>query len=104
MTGRDIHKKISDTVSFVPKALNFAQKGRLELDDPDSALEFLTLYLVLVSSAEFIKYDPDKLLENYSFIKSYLQENGEISHSEFLSRPLEDMSYILQNNICIMQK
>ena len=104
MTGRDIHEKITDTASFVPKALDFAHEGRLELDDSDSALEFLTLYLVLLSSAEDIKYDPDKLLKNYLFIKSRLVQNNKISNHEFLSQPRENMSYILQNNLCIMQK
>lgn len=104
MTGRDIHEKITDTASFVPKALDFAHKGRLELDDSDSALNFLTLYLVLLSTAESTKYEPDKLLENYLFIKSRLEENCKISSNDFLSQPLENMQYILQNNICIMQK
>lgn len=105
MTGRDIHEKITDTVYFVPNALDFEDKGRLELETPASALEFLTLYLVLISTAEFKEYDEDKLLEKYLFIQSCLKQNRRICSTEFLSNPLENINYILQDNACsIMSK
>lgn len=104
MSGRDIFKEISYSKVFAQNAINFAQNGSIELDNSDSALEFLTLYLVLLSSSEFPKYDPDRLLETYQSFKAHLEEKGQISSNEFLSHPRENMQYILQNNICIMQK
>ena len=104
MTGRDIFEKISYSGIFVQNAINFAQSGFIKLDDSDSALEFLTLYLVLLSSSEFLEYDSDRLLEKYQSFKALLEKNGKISNNEFLSHPLENMTYILQDNICTMQK
>lgn len=101
MTGRDIQEKITDTVYFVPKAMDFEDNGRLELENPASALEFLTLYLVLLSTAEFKEYDQNKLLENYQFIKSYLKEKGQICSNEFLSNHPENSYYVLRDNLCV---
>ena len=105
MTGRDIFEKITYSEVFRSDMLVFSANGNLEVERPDySPLEFLTLYCTLVSSSELLKYDPDKLLENYLFIESRLKENGQIRSNEFLSRPLENMTYIPQNNRCIMQR
>lgn len=113
MTGRDIFEKISyskvflqDMLDFAKEGnIDFAKKGKIEIKSPDySALEFLTLYCVLLSSSESSEYDPNKLLKDYKFIKSRLKENGQIDSNEFLSHPLENMIFILQNNICTMQK
>lgn len=101
MTGRDIQEKITDTVCFVPKALDFEDNGRLELENPASALEFLTLYLVLLSTAKFKEYDEDKLLENYQFIMSCLKEKGQICSNEFLSNQPENSYYVLRDNLCM---
>lgn len=101
MTGRDIQEKITDTVCFVPKALDFEDNGRLELENPASALEFLTLYLVLLSTAEFKEYDEDKLLENYQSIMSCLKEKGRICTKEFLFNSPKNIYYILRDNLCM---
>ncbi len=104
MTGRDIFETITYSEVFKSDTFVFSEDGNIKIERPDySPLEFLTLYCTLVSSSEF-SYDLDKLLENYLFIESHLKENGQISSNDFLSRPLENMTYILQNNLCIMQK
>lgn len=100
MTGRDIQEKMTDTQSFVPKSLDFEYEGRLELDNSASALEFLTLYLVSLSTTEFKEYDEDKLLNNYQFIESRLKKHRRICSKEFLSNQPENIHYILRGNTC----
>lgn len=98
MTGREIQEIIIDMESFVPNALDFGRQGTLELDTPESNLEFLTLYLVSVftNSEAYEQYNEEKLLNAYETIKSTLQSKGQICSKEFLPNPKENIYYILQ--------
>lgn len=106
MTGSEIRQKINDTKFFGPKALAFMKKPEpfLELDTPTSALEFLTLCCVLLSTMEY-KYDEDKLYEDellktYLLVESKLKKEGQICTTEFLTNPPEELLFVLRDNTC----
>lgn len=108
MTGSEIQQKITDTKFFGPKANAFGREPILELDTPTSALEFLSLYCVLLSTTEYKDDDDklylDKLLKTYSHVKSILETTGQIATTEFLSDPPEELFFVLRKNTCFISE
>lgn len=99
MTGRDIFNQINDIQNFVLKALEFNDEKILKFDTKTSALEFLSLYAVLIFTTE--DKNEDNLLKTYNYVKSTLEKKGKISAEQFLSNPKEKFNLILQNDTCL---
>lgn len=106
MTGSEIQQKINDTKFFGAKANAFGREPILELDSPNLALEFLSLYCVLLSTTEYKNDDDklylDKLLKTYSHVKSILETTGQIATTEFLTNPPEKLFFVLRDNTCFI--
>ncbi len=108
MSGRDIQKKITDTKGFLPNALAFEEaiktKKPLELETLEQALEFLTLFAVLLMTNEpGYQYNDNRLLETYQYVKYKLKRNRKVACSEFLSSP-KDFSYlVLWGKLCFVR-
>ena len=105
MTGRDIQNKITDTTFFIPNVLIFQDEKKLKLDNSDSALEFSTLFAVLLRTAEsdYTEYDEGKLLQTYNFVYSALRARGQIASTDFLSNP-PNFYISVRENTCFMSE
>ncbi len=109
MTGRDVQDKLTDTKFFGPKALEFEEAIKanktLELKTPKLALEFLTLFAVLLMTSEAgYQFDETKLLETYQLVNSKLKTRRQIASSEFLSTPPKDEYYlVLWGKLCFVR-
>lgn len=101
MTGRDILDNLNNIQNFVSKALQFQDEKELKFDNYYSALDFLSLYSVLIYTTE--SRDENKVLNIYFFVKSILQKKGKIYAKDFLSNPKENFELILFNNTCFLK-
>ena len=107
MTGREIQDKITDTEGFVPTALDFEQaikaKKPLELETPELALEFLSLFAVLLMTKTGYQYDEDRLLSTYQLAKAKLSKYRQIASSDFLSNPKDIYYLVLWGKLCFVR-
>ena len=107
MTGREIQDKITDTEGFVPTALDFEQaikaKKPLELETPELALEFLSLFAVLLMTHETgYQHDEDRLLSTYQSAKAKLRKYHKVASSDFLSNPKDKYYLALWGKLCFV--
>lgn len=105
MTGRDIQNKLIDSTFFIPNALAFRDEKKLILDNSDLALEFSTLFAVLLRTeeADYTEYDGGKLLKTYNLVNSTLRSRGQIASTDFLSDP-PNFYILVRENTCFMSK
>lgn len=93
MTGRQIFEKITYDMAFVHKAWDFEEHRELTFNSFEESLEFLTLYLVLLTTGEYNDYNETRLLEAYEKINNILKEKKCIDTHEFLSSFDKDIHY-----------
>lgn len=108
MTGREIQDKITDPKGFALPALNFEQAIKaekpLEFETPELALEFLSLFAVLLMTNETgYQYDNDQLLSTYKLAKSKLSKYHQIASSDFLSNPKDIYYLVLWGKLCFVR-
>jgi len=100
MTGKEIYSTIIKP-EFYSLGMIFSIENRLELKSKEEALNFLTLYCVLLSTTQIVNYNEEQVEKNYKEIHKKLVENLKIRSTEFLKNPEEKNIYILRENLCL---
>lgn len=101
MTGREVYNKTYD-VNFYNNVVDFLEDKRICFDSNIKAIEFLTLYCILLFTGEFPNHDDDKILEKYNFINSKIQRDSRICSKEFLSNFSENINYVIRDKVVFM--
>ena len=99
MTDREIYDRICDISVFEPKARQFCANDRLEFKNHAEALEFLNLYLILLSDIS-----DEMLLNEYNRIYSILNQKRWIHGKELHSNFILNQYFVVLDNVCFILK